>query len=354
MHEHRMDPSNLQSRLDRVFGPLVSRTDNQNPAWMPSTQNIFRSSNDTEEDEDTAAEEYNEHLRREILPGLSMDFTEEDIADEEGFMPSVSFCTRMDEEAEIDSDDITADPHYFVHLRDANHDHRPSSQTQVLHNNIYEKRLIHFNQQQELDEDMLGEDNDTSDDVELPSPRLSTAIFDNGMPHTSEASLVPARIEGDLAASPSSSPRSIDLCIPISSSPIVSRSRVTVHSIPSKSSLKKGPTGVKKRVSFFGVAEQRQRYAPLQQRSSVDGASRGAAVPTKQTKEDLLPTATAEDSNGPHAIERQEGASQPVPDYVINPQSYVKYDFGESIVVGGGVTQLAGHHGPIEHASVQY
>jgi len=120
---------NLQSRLDNVFGALNSG-DNTIPSWKPSPQHVFRDGGAEGTSED---EEFDERARHEVQPGIPLDFLDNNVSDEEGFMPSAAFCRQVDREPEEDMADAWA--------CQTGEDRRPKPGTEVLDDNAYESKL---------------------------------------------------------------------------------------------------------------------------------------------------------------------------------------------------------------------
>lgn len=171
--------TDLQSRLDTAFGTLRSREQSTVPEWRPNMMYVFRAGVDSGEDssEDEEAER-EERRRREVMPGMPMDFAEEDVPDASGQLPSRSFCRQMDVEDEFDDVDALA-----LQLEEA-YDQRPNLQTQVLKNNYYDIKYlqstlvdttINGRDGRLIDQGLSSEDDNTMDMAPSTSAGLTSA-----------------------------------------------------------------------------------------------------------------------------------------------------------------------------------
>lgn len=170
--------ADLQSRLDTAFGSLKGQKQSNVPDWRPMTTHVFRpgieSGEDTSGDEEAEMEE---RRRREVMPGMPLDFKEEDVPDASGQLPSRSFCRQMDVEDEFDDVDALA-----MQLEDV-YD-RPNRQTQVLKSNYDSKILQMTNggEVAEIDQSISSDGDDRMQTYLEPLP-CTSAITSNSSSH---------------------------------------------------------------------------------------------------------------------------------------------------------------------------
>jgi len=270
----------LQARLDTAFGGLGDlSTYNCNPPWRPAQQNIFRSGPEVDE---YAEDEYNERLRREVVSGMAME--EEDRPNDDGFMPSAAFCRQIDEEDELDGVDTTAASLF-------SHEYRPAPGTEVLELNFYNQRMNSLEGRMPMEEEKEEEEEeeDRSNNDEQHQPRSSHH------PQAQKPRLVALSSRG-----------------------------------PSKSNLRTSSprqTTLKKRVSFTGIPDPPAPWVPPHKRKNFV---------SKFQKTTLSPSPSKVSAASADTISFKDK----VPDHVVNPHKYTRYEFDEPVLVGGGVGRL--------------
>jgi hypothetical protein len=271
----------LQARLDTAFGGLGDLSPD-NPPWMPSLQTVFRSGPEVDHLEADQDGEYREQLRREVVSGMAMDLADEDRPGEDGVMASKNFCRQLDEEEEFDGVDTTAA--LF------SNEYRPAPGTEVLEHNIYDQRIAYSSLEGRIPMEEEEEEEDRNNN-------------DQQLSHPQKPRLITLSSRG-----------------------------------PSKSNLRtpsSRQTTMKKRVSFTGVPEPPVPWVPPHKRGNYISKFQQGTLPPSPS------------GSPPKIFGRASGIAVStrnnnniVPDHVVNPQNYTRYEFDEPILVGGGIAQL--------------
>jgi hypothetical protein len=297
--------ASLQSRLNQVFGRLTSPT-NDAPAWTPSQQNIFRagapvdSTAAFESDDDEALEDA-VFARRETMPGVAMDLTEEDAPDATGLRPSAAFCRQVDDEDETDLHDTLAT---ITGVEEA----RPSGNTEVLDDNVYEQRLS------------------AGQSIFQPTSAHELTVSSGAVPMTATAAQATTTSLQDMDVEDAVTPWTSRSSLGRTSVGTSSSSRPSLT--PQKSSLRKSRhpgNGVQKRVSFTGLP-------PPPPPVWVPPHRRPGYVPR------ITPARQQQELAG---VMQAHTSPDKIPNHVQHPEKYTRYDLGQEITVGGGVAQLA-------------
>jgi hypothetical protein len=170
--------ADLQSRLDTAFGNLKGQEQSDVPEWRPITTHVFRPGIESGEDSSGGEEaEREERRRREVMPGMPLEFKEEDVPDASGQLPSRSFCRQMDVEDEFD--DVDALAMQFEDVYD-----RPNRETQVLKSN-YDAHILKMTNGggvEEIDQSISSDGDDKMQTHMEPIPSTS-AITSNYCGH---------------------------------------------------------------------------------------------------------------------------------------------------------------------------
>jgi hypothetical protein len=160
-------------------------------------------------------------------------------------------------------------------------EYRPAPGTEVLELNTYDSGMHSIECRTPMDEDEEEEDRSNNDEQHQPSPRKSRLVF------------------------------------------LSSRG-------PSKSNLRTSSsrqTTLKKRVSFTGIPDPPVPWVPPHKRENFISTSQESTIPPSPAKISAASADTISFTNE-------------VPDHVINPHKYTRYEFDEPVLVGGGTGQL--------------